>query len=189
MDLLAARIKIGDRQAFELFFRKHYIPLCGFINKFLNDPERSKEIVQDVFIRIWENRRDIDPEMPLKAFLFKIAQNASLNVLQRNKTESTYAAIYKLVYIEHSEFTVHESLLARELEDSIATAIGKLPCECRRVFELSRVEGLKYSEIANTLNISIKTVEAQMSKALRSLRLELSEYLTLILITLIALHF
>ena len=181
MDQLAARIKLGDIQAFELFFRKYYVPLCGFTNKFLNDPEQSKEIVQEVFIKVWENRKDINSNYPLKAFLFKIARNTSLNKLQRKKVESKYIEIYKLVYIDHREFSAHESLLARELEDNIATAIGKLPCECKRVFELSRIEGLKYSEIAHVLNISIKTVETQMSKALRSLRLELSEYLTFIL--------
>ena len=75
--------------------------------------------------------------------------------------------------------------MARELEENIAHSIGKLPAECRKVFELSRIEGLKYREIADTLHISVKTVEAQMSKALRSLRIELTDYLTLLLIALI----
>jgi len=76
--------------------------------------------------------------------------------------------------------------MARELEEHISHSIGKLPAECRRVFELSRIEGLKYREIAYTLNISIKTVEAQMSKAIRSLRIELSDYLLFLLIALIS---
>jgi RNA polymerase sigma-70 factor (ECF subfamily) len=106
--------------------------------------------------------------------------------LRRKKVESAYTEIYKLVYTEQLEFSAHESLLAKELEENIAQAVNKLPAECRKVFELSRIEGLKYREIADTLHISVKTVEAQMSKALKSLRLELSDYLTLLIIALIS---
>jgi RNA polymerase sigma-70 factor, ECF subfamily len=185
-DPLAMRIKLGDEQAFELLFRKFNVRLCVFANKFLNDPEEAQEIVQNVFIKIWEGRDDIDPEDSLKSYVFKIVQNLSLNKLRRKKVESRYIEIYKLVYIEQQEHSAHDSLLARELEEHITHSIGKLPCECRKVFELSRVDGLKYREIADTLNISVKTVEAQMSKALRSLRVELSEYLVLFLIALIS---
>jgi RNA polymerase sigma-70 factor (ECF subfamily) len=185
-DPLAMRLKLGDEQAFELLFRMYFVRLCAFANKFLNDPEEAREIVQNVFVKIWEGRDEIDPEDSLKSYLFKIAQNLSLNKLRRKKVESRYNELYKLVYIEHQEFSAHESLLARELEEHIAQSIVKLPSECRKVFELSRIEGLKYREIADTLNISIKTVEAQMSKALRSLRIELSDYLALLLIALIS---
>ena len=185
-DPLTIRIKLGDEQAFELLFRKYYIRLCAFTNKFLNDPEEAREIVQHVFVKIWEGRDEIDPEDSLKSYLFKIAQNLSLNKLRRKKVESKYTEVLKLVYIEQQEFSVHESLMARELEEHISHSIGKLPAECRRVFELSRIEGLKYREIADTLNISIKTVEAQMSKAIRSLRIELSDYLLFLLIALIS---
>ncbi len=185
MDQLARRIKLGDEQAFELLFRKYYVRLCAYSNKFLNEPEDAKEIVQDVFAKIWEGRYDIDPECSLKSYVFKIAQNLSINKLRRNKVESRYTEIYKIVYIENHEFSAYESLVARELEYNITHSIENLPTECRKVFELSRVEGLKYREIAETLNISVKTVEAQMSKALRSLRIELCEFLTLLLIVLI----
>jgi RNA polymerase sigma-70 factor (ECF subfamily) len=184
-DPLAMRIKLGDEQAFELLFRKYYIRLCSFANKFLNDPEEAQEIVQYVFAKIWEERDEIDPEDCLKAYLFKIAQNLSLNKLRRKKVESRYAEVLRLVYIEQQEFSVHESLLVRELEEHILHSIEKLPSKCRRVFELSRMEGLKYREIADTLNISVKTVEAQMSKAIRSLRIELNDYLVLLLFALI----
>jgi RNA polymerase sigma-70 factor, ECF subfamily len=185
-DQLAMRIKLGDEQAFELLVRKFNARLCAFANKFINDPEEAQEIVQDMFIKIWERRDEIDPEDSLKSYIFKIVQNLSLNKLRRRKVESRYTEIYKLVYIEQYEFSAHESLLARELEEHIVDSIGKLPSECRKVFELSRIEGLKYREIAVSLHISVKTVEAQMSKALRSLRVELSEYMTLLLIALIS---
>jgi RNA polymerase sigma-70 factor (ECF subfamily) len=118
--------------------------------------------------------------------MFKIVQNLSINRLRRRKVESKYLEIYRLVYIDNNEFSAHESLLAKELEAHIIHSIKKLPSECRKIFELSRSEGLKYREIADTLNISVKTVEAQMSKALRSLRLELTDYISLMLIILIS---
>lgn len=185
-DQLATRIKLGDEQAFELFFRKYYVRLCAFSNKFLNNPEDAKEIVQEVFAKIWEGRDEIDPDDSLKSYVFKIAQNLSINKLRRNKVESRYAEVFKIVYLEYNEYSSHESLLAKELEANIAHSISNLPTECRKVFELSRIEGLKYKEIADVLHISVKTVEAQMSKALKLLRLELSEYLTLLIILLIS---
>jgi RNA polymerase sigma-70 factor (ECF subfamily) len=182
IDQLALRIKLGDEQAFELLYRRFYVQLCAFANKFLNDPETSQEIVQDVFAKIWEGREEIDPGDSIKAYLFKIAQNLSINSLRRKKIESRYIEIYKIVYLENLEFPAYESLMVKELEENIANSIGKLPSQCRKVFELSRIEGLKYSEIAENLNISIKTVEAHMSKALKSLKIELSDFLNLLLI-------
>ena len=184
-DSLSLRIKLGDEQAFELFFRKYYVRLCGFVNKFVKDTDEAHEIAQETFVKIWVSREDIDPEYCLQSYLFKIAQNLSLNKLKRIKTESRYLEIYKYVYIENSDSYSHESLFTRELEENVAGAIEKLPPGCRKIFELSRNEGLKYREIAEILKISVKTVEAQMSKALRIMRTELSEYLDLLFIVLI----
>src|SRR5664280_1367333 len=110
----------------------------------------------------------------------KVGEDNTFYMLNKLKDE------FSNLYIEHLEFSAHESLLAKELEENIAQAVNKLPAECRKIFELSRVEGLKYREIADTLHISVKTVEAQMSKALKSLRLELSDYLTFLIIALIS---
>ncbi len=184
-DQLAMRIKLGDEQAFELFFRKFNIRLCAFANKFLADPEEAQEVVQDMFVKIWEARDEIDPENSLKSYVFKTVMNLSINRLRRKKVESRYIEIYKLVYIDNQEFSAHESLLGRELEAHIVHSIKKLPSECRKIFELSRSEGLKYKEIAETLHISVKTVETQMSKALRTLRIELTDYISIILIFMI----
>lgn len=184
-DQLSLRIKLGDQQAFELLFHKYYVRLCAFSNKYLNDREEAQEIVQEVFVKIWEGREMIDPEDNLKAYLFKIAQNLSLNKLKRKKVESRYIEIFKLVYIENQEVSIHESLFIKELEELIAKSIKKLPEQCRIVFELSRIDGLKYREIADALHISVKTVEAQMSKALRSLRIELKDYLPAFILVLI----
>lgn len=179
-DQLALRIKNGDEYSFELLFRKYYVRLCGFANKFLNDPEEAREIVQDVFLSLWEAREDIRPEDSLNSYLFRLTQNKSINKLRRRLVESKYTEILQLVYAENREISPYDSLLVNELDNEIITAVGKLPVKCREIFDLSRMEGLRYSEIATMLQISVKTVEAQMSKALKILRFELKDYLMML---------
>lgn len=168
---------MGDEQAFELLFHKYFTRLCAFSNKFLNNPAEAQEVAQDVFIRIWEERKLIDPDKTLTGLMFKIAQNKCLNKIRRSKLFTEYAAIYKYVYVENREFSSEKSLLGSELESNIEEAIEKLPPRCKKVFEMSRIDGLKYKEIAVVLNISIKTVEVQISKALQHIRKELHDYL------------
>jgi RNA polymerase sigma-70 factor, ECF subfamily len=184
-DPLAERIKLGDKRAFELFFRMLNVRLCVFANRYLNDPEMAQDIVQDAFIHLWESRDDINPEENLKSYLFKIVQNQAINKLKRRKTESKYIEILKLVYIENNVPSTHELYISGELEDHLAESINQLPAGCREIFRMSRHDGLKYREIADILHISSKTVEAQMSKALKLLRLKLSNFLTIPLIILL----
>lgn len=181
-DPIATRIKIGDKQAFELLFRKYYVRLCGFANKYFNDPEEAREVVQEVFTKIWEGRDDINPDESLSSYLFKITSNISINRLRHKRVESKYVEIYKLVYAENTEISPYQSLLAKELNNNITRALNNIPPKSKRIFDLSRMEGLKYSEIAVNLKISVKTVEAHMSKALNILRYELREYLKILII-------
>ena len=176
-DPLSFRIKMGDEQAFELLFKKHYTTLCNFSNKYLFNPEEAQDVVQDVFLNIWENRDEIDPEESLKAYLFRITANNSINKLRRRKVKTKYDEILKFVYVENLGLSPHDSFLERELSEYLGLAFNKIPPQCRRVFDLSRIDGLKYSEIAEYLRISVKTVESHMSKALAILRTELKEYL------------
>lgn len=115
-DQVASRIKFGDEQAFELLFRKYFVRLCSFANKFLNEPEEARDVVQQVFTKIWEGRQDINPEDSLNAYLFRITQNICINNLRRRKVESKYADIYKIVYVDNREISPYESLLSHELE-------------------------------------------------------------------------
>ena len=118
-----------------------------------------------MFVRIWEARDEIDPENSLKSYVFKTVQNLSINKLRRKKVESKYIEIFQLVYVDNHEFSAQESLQGRELEAHIIRSIKKLPGECRKIFELSRSEGLKYKEIAETLNISVKTCRSANVKS------------------------
>ena len=176
-DQLSIRIKIGDKQAFELLFKTYYPTLCSFSNKYLINPEEAKDVVQDVFLKLWENRNEIDPKESLKAYLFRITANNSIDKLRRRKVKTKYDDVLKLVYIDSYEPSPHNSLLEQELSEYIDHALKKIPPQCRKVFDLSRIEGLKYNEIAEFLKISVKTVEGHMSKALAIIRTELREYI------------
>ena len=176
-DPLSVRIKMGDAQAFELLFKKHYTALCHFSNKYLLNTEEAQDVVQEVFLKLWEDRDEIDADESLKAYLFKITANRSINKLRRRKVKTRYDEILKFVYLDNSETTPHDSFLEQELFEYLGVALSKIPPQCRKVFDLSRIDGLKYSEIAEYLNISVKTVESHMSKALTILRTELREYM------------
>lgn len=178
------RIKSGDDKAFELLYRQYFVRLCAFANKFVHEPTIAEEIVQEVFLKIWKNRsflKDINTE---KSYLFQAVQNTSFNELAKQKKMDSYQSILKEVYQTKSEFDAHDSLLAKELQQKINKLIDELPDQCRKIYLLSRNEGLKYKQIAQKLDISIKTVETQISRALKKLRLGLQGYLTLLLISL-----
>ncbi|MDR2887084.1 MAG: sigma-70 family RNA polymerase sigma factor [Bacteroidales bacterium] len=115
-DFIAIRIKNGDEQAFELLFRKYYSRLKGFANKFLHNQEEAEEIVEEVFIKIWENKKSIDPDSSLVSYMFKTAQNLSLNALRKNKTVSKHIEILKAEYIDNVYFYTYEDYNIYELE-------------------------------------------------------------------------
>ena len=176
-DIIAARIKNGDEQAFELLFRRYYSKLRGFVNKFLHNHEEAEEIVEEIFIKIWENRKSINPNDSLVSYMFKMAQNMSLNTLRKKKTESKTIEVLKAEYIDSVYLYGYEDYRFRELENNIVCAIEQISPRSKEVFLLSRMRGLKYNQIADKLNISVKTVETHISKALKILRLQLRDFL------------
>jgi RNA polymerase sigma-70 factor (ECF subfamily) len=153
------------------------------------DNEVAKEMVQDSFLKLWEKRNSLSEEIQILPLLYQITRNNCLNHLKHEKVREKHKTrMQKLdlnyVAISHSSA---EKIITQELEDSIGKAIESLPPRCREIFELSRNEEKKYKEIAAELNISEKTVENQMLKALKIMREKLSEYLPVLIITL--LHF
>ncbi len=179
-------MKTPDEQAFELLFRKYYMRLCGFANKFLYDPIESEEIVQEVFLNVWRKREQLNLNAGISAYLFRSVQNLSLNFIEHRKIVNSYYAVIAKAYENSSDDLSAESKLHyTELNQRVEEAIASLPAECRRIFQLSRAEGLKYAEIAAQLGISVKTVETQMSRALSKLKTELKDFLTILLISLL----
>jgi RNA polymerase sigma-70 factor, ECF subfamily len=168
---------------FEKLFREHFTGLCYFAQKYLGDLDSSKEVVHNVFVKIWENRHNFEWEKPAKSYLYTSVYNRSMNAIRDNKKFATPADDeIQSAMLETGEFS--DTMEVAELEVKIQNAIKKLPEKCREVFVLNRFQGKKYAEIAEYLSISIKTVETQMSKALKVMKEELKDYIYLALICL-----
>ncbi len=143
----------------------------------------AKEIVQESFINLWEKRQSIDISKSVKSYLTTSIRNKCLNYLRDTKKFNTEIILSDVLFQE-VDFEQSDKLIEKELNNKINNAIDDLPEKCKEIFQLNRFENLKYKEIAVKLNISIKTVETQMSKALKHLRKKLKDYL-LILIALL----
>ncbi|AMP99217.1 RNA polymerase ECF-type sigma factor [Pedobacter cryoconitis] len=171
---------IYDDAAFEQLFKAHYKALHVYVNTMIRDEEMAEEIVQNRFMKFWEKRELLDIQTSVKAYLYKCVHNDTLNFLKHEK-----------VKIRHQNFTMHSTVESEpashrvelnELASRIQGAMEDLPEQCRLIFHMSRFEELKYREIADQLGLSIKTVETQMGKALRILRLKLVDFLVLLLL-------
>lgn len=167
----------GKLNRFEDLFKGLFRPLCGFAMKYTGDLDAAKNLVHEVFIQVWEKYDSLPGDTNYKSYCFTAVRNRCLNYIRDRK---------KFVMLEnvpgHYQTELNSAMETLELEQKIEAAIASLPEKCREVFELNRIEGLKYGQIAEKLNISQKTVEAQMSRALAVMRDHLSEFLTIIFI-------
>ena len=170
-----------------MLFRSHFAGLCFFAQKYVKDFDASKEIVQDAFLSLWEKRETIDIERPVKSYLTMIIHNKCTNYLRDNRKFDQYILNIENL-LEVPEYEGADSMVENELKVKIDEAIQELPAKCREVFVMNRYENLKYQEIADKLQISVKTVETQMSKALQHMRIRLAEYVTIV-VTLIISYF
>ncbi|MDD5570312.1 MAG: RNA polymerase sigma-70 factor [Bacteroidales bacterium] len=163
-------------------FRSNFKGLCFFAVTYVKDYETAKELVQDSFITLWEKRDTIDLSKPVKTYLTTTIRNRCLNYLRDNKKFNNNIIDIESLQIEaeHADNKLGE----KELRGRINDAIGELPEKCREIFVLSRYENMKYQQIADMLQISIKTVETQMSKALQHMRERLADYINVLLIIL-----
>jgi RNA polymerase sigma-70 factor (ECF subfamily) len=183
---LIIRIKRGDTKSLELLFRRLYPKLFAYANKFLHDHDDSKEVVQAFFVSLWNHRNNLDESKSLDNYMFTSVKNRCINVLKSNALKNKRAEVMLRLYADASQTNhSYHILLANELQSDFDKALANLPTECRKVFELSRLEGLRYHEIASRLDISIKTVETQMYRALSKLRIELRHHLTVFVLFLL----
>ena len=170
-----------SRKDFEALFNDHYSRLCAYAYNFLKEQEGSEEVVQEVFFKLWINRKEIHIESSMESYLYRSVRNASLNLIKHINIREKYKE-YNRKEIEYSEQINKDPMNASELELKIRASIDLLPEQRKKIFILSRYEQLKYREIAEQLDISVKTVENQMGKALQFLRKELADYLPLIVL-------
>ena len=183
---LSKSTRYEQEKTFELIFRRYYVRLCGFANKFIGNTAESEEIVQEAFLNIWKKRDQINLYDDIRPYLFKSVQNLCFNFLEHKKVADNYYSVIEEVYKnQKADYQTYESVLYNELQTKINEAISSLPVRCKEIFHMSRNEGMKYHEIAQKLGISVKTVETQISRALQSLRKELSDFLVAIIIALL----
>lgn len=166
---LVRRIRSGDRDAFEEVFSMYYAKLCVFSNSYVRSLDLSRDVVQEVFIKIWDNRNDFVITQSLKAYLYQAVRNQSLN--QVNKIQSRKSAKERFKNQKKAGEEVHEQELnTEELTQKIWRLVDEMPERRRTVFILYRKHGLSYKEIAEVMGIKRKTVENHMGRSLQFLR-------------------
>ena len=175
-----SRLKKGENTAYETLFRLYFDRLFYFAKSYLEDEDEAKEITQNVFFKFWKKRASLNIDSNLNAYLFRMTKNECLDYFKHQKVKANYhdviqrerASLNQTSLQDHPDLLLIES----ELEEKVNQILNELPPRCKQIFIKSRFEGLKYKEIASEMNISIKTVEHQIAKALRLFRRELQEY-------------
>ncbi len=171
---IIGRIRQSDKGQFELLFRSSYVSLVRYAKTLIKDHDASEEIVQDLFYRLWKERENLKIESSLNGYLFRSVHNKCLHYIEHNKVVERHAQEMSYRSPNNSE-SPSDILQYKELQEKIAGILEKLPERCGQIFCMSRFEGLKYSEIAEKLSVSVKTVESNMGKALKEFRKELTE--------------
>lgn len=173
---LVERIRAGDEVAFELLFRSYYPRLCRFTLRLIRDFSDAEQLVQDVFLNVWQMRESWSPRGTIRSYLYRAAKNQALNYLKHRRVVGSVEE-FEEQSAEIARASLQEDYERKELMVAVQQAIELLPPRCKLVFALHRQDGLTYSEIADVLDISVKTVETQIGRALKILRKILKPYL------------
>ncbi|NDV96163.1 RNA polymerase sigma-70 factor [Dysgonomonas sp. 521] len=182
IDQLFWRIALkDDEEAFRSLFLEFFSSLCVFAHRYVEDWDTCEDIVQDTFFKIWKNRKSIEINTSSRNFMITSVRNSCVDFLRKQDSARTWQ---EREIKNKTEYTSDDLYSHIELEQMLTTALSKLPENVREVFEMNRFEGKTYKEIAEEKNISVKTVEAHMTKALKVLRIELKDYLPLIILLL-----
>jgi len=171
---IVRKIRQGDIREFESLFRSSYTSLVKYANSFVKDQDSAEEIVQDLFFRLWQERKKLNIKSSLTGYLFRAVHNRCLHYIGHLKVVERHSMEMSAGNHPVSP-EADQALNLRELQDKIAAVLERLPERCGKIFCMNRFDGLKYSEIAEKLSVSVKTVEACMGKALKEFRKILSE--------------
>lgn len=184
---LIALLATNEESAIDLVFRKYYAFLCRSVYRIISDTQITEDLAQEVFYELWRKRAKLNITTSLRAYLKRAALNKALNYIRDQKIDFRNAPAKE--ELTSKAASVEQELAAANLQQEIDQAIDSLPEKCRLVFVLSRYEEMSYQQIADHLEISIKTVENQISKALKSLRKALATHLPIHLFLLILYYF
>lgn len=176
---LLTELKQGDKHAFEVLFKAYYKDLVLFGGSILQDRFLIEDIVQTVFLRLWNTHKELEIKTSLKSYLLTAVRNSCLDEIRHTEIVREYReAVPKLHQLE--DYDADNYILYSDLAEHLEQAIEKLPEQYARVFRMSRLEGIKYKDIANQLNISERTVEVWISKSLDMLHVYLKDFLFLL---------
>ena len=170
------KIQGGDIREFERLFVRYYESLCQHANKIVKDMDTAEDLVQEFFYNFWKNRESFSPKLSLNAYLYQSIRNNALHYLQHIAIRETYAQEIVHEYQDIIPVENQENIELHELNRIINATLQQLPERCSQIFRMNRFEGKKYREIAEILSISVKTVEADMGKALQLFRKSLKEF-------------
>jgi RNA polymerase sigma-70 factor (ECF subfamily) len=176
--LLVEKIRKDDKLAFSILFTRYYSDLVRFSSAMTCDKAAAEEIVQELFIRFWENRKDLSSIQSIKSYFLRSVQNRSIDWLRHESIKNSYLAML----MQHPAVIHNDTenyLLFSDLESKMQAALEKIPEEYAVVFRKSRLESLKYEEIAKSMGISVRSVEERISRAVRLLRLQLRDFIAL----------
>jgi RNA polymerase sigma-70 factor, ECF subfamily len=175
---LLDKIKQGDPEAFEVVYKTYYSQLRKFAIKFVKSNDAAEDMVQNVFLNIWKNHETWEVKGEIGSYLFGAVRNQALNYLKQQRISNEY--LNKMEFIEAApELSADQEYMLSEIQHALEKSIEKLPEKCRLIFTMNRQLGLKYSQIAELLGISIKTVETQMSRAVKSIRKLLTPFISI----------
>lgn len=171
----------GSEKAFRLIMDHWYLRLYNFANGYLDHAENTKEVLQDVFLKLWDNRQKLAEQTNLNAYLFTLTRNRCIDLIRRERLMLQFRTDKQDEYLRLTENfdalsdPILDDLFALELQDEINRAVSGLPEQCRKVFIMSRTNGLKNKEISVSLELSEKTVESHLTKALKTIKLALEQ--------------
>lgn len=178
--LVLKQIKEGDIKAFENLFRLYYSPLCLYAASITGQTDVAEEIVQELFYVFWKERAGLQLFFSLKSYLYGAVRNRSLQHLEHLEVRHKHWETVRADASQTTSATPLEQLEYKELQELIDRTLLKLPERRSRIFRMHRLEGMKYAEIADALSLSVKTVEAEMTKALQMLRKEIEYYIRMV---------
>lgn len=162
-------------KSFELLFSRYYAPLVVYASRYVSGTEIAREIVQDFFVKLYEKRNTISIDISIKSYLYRSVYNCCINYLNQRSLQDKHLRNIELEKTD--EENLENEINSVELQYKIYEVIEELPAKCKRIFKMNRLQGLKNDEIASTLNLSKRTVETQISKALKILRKKLADYM------------
>lgn len=176
------KLRAGDLASYKQVFDIYYKDLLKYANRFLNDIESSRDLVQEVYCYMWEKRSTLSIESSLDSYLFRAVRNACINQIKRNKLKVNYIQEFMLRVNSEDTFSIerksgYDHLVEQDLKEMIESIVESLPAQRGNIFKLSRFKGLKNQEIADMYNISVRTVETQIFKALKVFREKLQPIL------------